>query len=66
MAFPATDVPGWLKPFVLIDPLFYGVDALRQVMLGTSGMFPIIVDLLALGLITIVAMAVSIFSFRRL
>ena len=32
--FPITKLPGWLKGLTIIDPLTYGVDALRIIMLG--------------------------------
>ncbi len=64
--FPTDKVPSWLQPFVLADPLFYGVDALRQVMVGTQGMFHILIDLFALGCIALVSMGFAILSFRKL
>jgi ABC-2 type transport system permease protein len=38
--FPLENLPIWLKPFIFVDPLTYGVDALRQILLGT-GRFPL-------------------------
>jgi len=32
--FPLTAVPGWMKVLSMIDPLSYGVDALRGIILG--------------------------------
>jgi len=32
--FPLTAVPGWMKVLTLINPLSYGVDAMRQIMLA--------------------------------
>ena len=34
--FPITRLPGWLSTVVLLNPLTYGVDGLRLLMLGTS------------------------------
>ena len=34
--FPVTNLPGWLKPIALIDPLTYGVDGLRVSLIGFS------------------------------
>jgi ABC-2 type transport system permease protein len=35
--FPLTDVPGWLEFLARLNPVTYGVDAIRQVMLaGTA------------------------------
>ena len=43
-----------------------GFNTLQQAMVETGGLFSTLIGLLALGLITIVAMAISIFSFKRL
>ena len=45
--FPLDKLPEWLKWFVYIDPLTYGVDALRFCMVSTSS-FSIWINLLAL------------------
>ncbi|MBN1894558.1 ABC transporter permease [bacterium] len=34
--YPVQGLPVWLKPFVYLDPLTYGVDGLRAGLLGTS------------------------------
>ena len=34
--FPTDNLPGWLSPLVLIDPVSYGVDALRGTLIGVS------------------------------
>jgi len=47
--FPLDRLPGWLKWLVYVDPLTYGVDALRYCMVNTS-IFPIGVNLLALAI----------------
>jgi len=41
--FPIENLPFWLEPFIYIDPLTYGVDALRQIILGT-GRFPLTIS----------------------
>jgi ABC-2 type transport system permease protein len=45
--FPLDRLPGWLKWLVYVDPLTYGVDALRFCMVNTST-FPIWISLFAL------------------
>jgi ABC-2 type transport system permease protein len=42
--FPIDNIPSWLKPLIFIDPLTYGVDALRQITLG-AGSFPLSLSL---------------------
>ncbi|HEY7193660.1 MAG TPA: ABC transporter permease [Gemmatimonadales bacterium] len=34
--FPLDQLPGWLRPLVLVDPLTYSVDALRHALLGRA------------------------------
>jgi len=49
--FPISGLPSWLKTAIVINPLSYGVDLLRTIILGISN-FPIILDcgfLLAFG-----------------
>jgi len=55
--FPIDKLPEWLKWCVYIDPLTYGVDALRFCMVNSS-VFPIWVNLLAL--ITFGALTTSV------
>ena len=53
--FPVSRLPTWLKIIIIINPLSYGVDLLRKIVLGISS-FPIILDcgfLLAFGSIAI-------------
>lgn len=69
--FPLTNVPGWLKVLSAIDPLAYGVDAMRQVMLAPQVpvaalrnlvLHPVAVDLgilLALGAAFLTAAVVA-------
>ncbi len=63
--FPTSNLPGWLDVVVKLNPLFYGVDALRQVMVG-GGQFPIIVDLLVIGTTMIIAILIGTYSFKRM
>ncbi|MFZ2456044.1 MAG: ABC transporter permease [Candidatus Altiarchaeia archaeon] len=42
--FPLESYPGWLKTISLMDPLTYGVDAMRKVILN-EGIFPFYYDL---------------------
>lgn len=45
--FPLTSAPGWLKTLSLLNPLTYGVDAIRGIVIN-EGQFPIYFDLLVL------------------
>src|SRR5262249_3335929 len=33
--FPVNDVPGWMEVISKVNPLTYGVDAIRQIFLGS-------------------------------
>ena len=47
--FPITNLPGWLKMLVSLNPLTYGVEALRWCLLGNSSI-PISVSLIVITL----------------
>ena len=61
--FPLDKLPEWLKWFVYIDPLTYGVDALRFCMVNTSS-FPIWINLLALIVFGSVATFIGTLLFK--
>ncbi len=61
--FPLDKLPEWLKWFVYIDPLTYGVDALRFCMVNTST-FPIWINLLALIVFGLVATLIGTLLFK--
>lgn len=63
--FPIDNLPGWLTYFVLIDPLTYGVDALRGAMLGTSR-FPYMVDLAVITAFAVLMIGLGTLAFRRM
>jgi ABC-2 type transport system permease protein len=46
--FPLENLPLWLSTVTYIDPVTYGVDALRTVIIGVS-QFPLYIDILVLG-----------------
>ena len=63
--FPAQNLPAWMKLAVAINPLTYGVDALRTVMIGYGeiGLLFDLAVLLAFGCSMIV---LGSFAFRRI
>jgi len=61
--FPLDQLPDWLKWFVYIDPLTYGVDALRFCMVNTST-FPLWANLLGLTVFGLVATSVGTLLFK--
>ncbi len=65
--FPLNNVPQWLQVVSLVNPLTYGVDALRTVMIGQSwkGIAPISVDIAVLLVFDIVMFTVGTWAFSR-
>jgi ABC-2 type transport system permease protein len=63
--FPTEDLPSWLSSLVLLDPLTYGVDALRGTMLGTQR-FPFLVDLAVLSSFTAFMIGIGTQAFKRM
>jgi ABC-2 type transport system permease protein len=63
--FPIDNLPQWLAYFVLLDPLTYGVDALRGAMLGTSR-FPYLVDLAVISAFAVLMMGIGTLAFKRM
>jgi ABC-2 type transport system permease protein len=79
--FPVTGLPGWMTALTRVDPLSYGVDPIRRVVLGTSGVPGPVLDRLSMTLggqvvpialevaillgVGLVLMAIAVLSFRH-
>jgi ABC-2 type transport system permease protein len=63
--FPLDNLPPWLSVLTSADPAAYGVDALRNLMLGT-GTYPVEFDLAILVAYTAALGAFGVFSFSRM
>ncbi|HSB57105.1 MAG TPA: ABC transporter permease [Nitrosopumilaceae archaeon] len=63
--FPIDNLPGWLSILTTIDPVTYGVDALRNIILGI-GSKPLGLDIVILITYTVGLGAVGTYSFRRM
>lgn len=79
--FPVTGLPGWMAALTRVDPLSYGVDPIRRVVLGASGVpapaldrlslslaggpVPIVVEVAILLAVGLVLMAAAVVNFRR-
>lgn len=61
--FPIQGLPGFLKPFVYLNPLTYGVDGLRNALVGFSAI-PLGLDfaVVAISCITIVTLGAYLFE----
>ncbi len=63
--FPVDNLSPWLTAITYIDPLTYGVDALRGIILGIN-QFPIYLDVGVMLVFSMVMMGIGVLSFRRM
>jgi len=63
--FPITNLPAWLAPVVLLDPVTYSVDGLRAVMLGTSH-FSFMLDFAVISVFSLVMIAIGTYAFKKM
>lgn len=61
--FPMDRLPPWLTVLTRIDPLTYGVDLLRGVMIGVHS-FPYIIDITVMALFCFIFFAISFMEFN--
>ena len=62
--FPLTSAPRWLKDFSYVNPLTYGVDALRWATFsGASSLLPVYAEILILALFAIAMIAACSYTF---
>ncbi|GAC1380778.1 MAG: ABC transporter permease [Ktedonobacteraceae bacterium] len=62
--FPTRGVPGWLGTILVLNPLTYGVNAIRGSLLGYNAA-SVPFDLAVLGAFTVVMMMIAILMSRR-
>lgn len=64
--FQLSSAPRWMDTLSKIDPLTYGVDALRTIMLADfPSRYPLSTDLLLITLISATMITISVFAFSR-
>ena len=65
--FPLVDLPKWMAYLVIINPLSYGIDAMRTVMLGNSylQLYPLYINIIVLSAIIIVITFIGILLFNK-
>ncbi len=63
--FPLTDLPVWLTIFTRINPVTYGVDAMRTLMLGI-GTFSLALDAAVLALFAAVMIGIGTYAFGKM
>jgi ABC-2 type transport system permease protein len=64
--FPLDNLPTWLTILTTLDPVTYGVDALREVMLGITGINSFALNISILLLSAASLGTVGVLSFRRM
>ena len=72
--FPMTTAPVWMKTLMAVDPLTYGVDAIRQIFLGTNPALGVTVlghtmttleDVAIVGVLGLVLLGSAALAFSR-
>jgi ABC-2 type transport system permease protein len=63
--FPIGNLPAWLSAITFVNPVTYGVDAIRGLMLGTYH-FGLLVDFVVLVVFALVVVVIGTLSFRRM
>lgn len=63
--FPVSDLAPWLLALTYLNPLTYGVDALRGIILDINK-FPIYIDFAILVFFSALAMGAGVLSFRKM
>jgi ABC-2 type transport system permease protein len=62
--FPASSLPSYVQFVTFLNPLTYGVDGLRNALLG-SGTFSIWIDLLAMLISTAIMVTIAAYAFSK-
>lgn len=63
--FPINKLPSWLMPLVLINPLTYSVDALRNVILGFS-QFSLFLDFGVMITFLLIVIIIGTYCFKKM
>ena len=68
--FQVQGLPDWMQTAAKLNPLTYGVDALRTIVLGTAWqpyqLQPLLVDLAAIGIFDLAMIAIGTWAFGRM
>ena len=62
--YPTSTAPVWMQPFIAINPLSYGVDALRHITIGL-GTFSFGLDVAFLAAFTVIMSGIALWLFKR-
>ena len=64
--FPVKNLPSWLGALVAVNPVSYGVDALRTVLLGIKSSFGLPLDFAVLFAFAIIMVVIGTEAFKRM
>lgn len=66
--FPLGTAPGWLQTLAYIDPVTYGVDGLREAIIGESGLqlFPLWLDLAVMVIFSLAMILLGAYLFKKM
>jgi len=63
--FPITNLPGWLAPLILANPVTYAVDGIRGVMMGISR-FDLLFDFTIVCLFALLMILIGTYAFKKM
>ncbi|HXX69501.1 MAG TPA: ABC transporter permease [Polyangiaceae bacterium] len=63
--YPQQAFPGWMRAIATVDPFTYAVHALKSLLLKNTGIDAIALDLVYLGIFSLVTMTAATLLFRR-
>ena len=63
--YPVLGMPGWLRWITAINPEYYGIHALRSIILRGQGLEVIGTDLIALIIFSTAMIVLGIMTYRR-
>jgi ABC-2 type transport system permease protein len=63
--FPITNLPAWLAPLILANPVTYAVDGIRGVMMGISR-FNLLFDFALVCLFALVMVLIGTYAFKKM
>ncbi len=61
--FPLNNLPGWLSVLTKIDPLTYGIDFMRGIMVNSHS-FPLHLDIAVIAAFSLIMMAIAVSEFN--
>jgi ABC-2 type transport system permease protein len=64
--FPLQGLPTILAFIVHINPLSYGIDALRNLLIGVGGHYGLGLDLIVLGVVTLLFLSLGSYFFKKI